>query len=120
MNRSIRSGLPVVALLGLGTLALALHGQAPPAKETQTTAVFTGKWILVEASKEVSATLEKAEIRAVGGRNFIVGLSAKDSSITKEHFPGARVWIPLENVLRIVEIEDIEPLKKRAGVKEAR
>jgi hypothetical protein len=112
MSKPMLCGLTVATVLSLGILTLALHAQGQPAKEPQAPA-FTGKVILVEAGPGVAATLEKPELRVAGGRTFVTGTAVQDSTLTKEHFPGARVWIPLEDVKRLVELEDLEKLKKR-------
>jgi hypothetical protein len=53
----------------------------------------------------VGTHLEQARIRSAGGRHFIVGKEVKDSSYVRSHFGGATVWIPLDDVKQLVELE---------------
>ena len=49
--------------------------------------------------------LKDARIRSIGGRSFIVGREAKDpNKISMSTFAGNVVWIPLDGVVRMVEI----------------
>jgi hypothetical protein len=65
------------------------------------------KGLLVVLSKEnVGATLKDARIRSLGGRPFVVGLEVKGPNITKPRFVGRVVWIPLNDVIQMVEVAD--------------
>jgi hypothetical protein len=69
------------------------------------------KGLLVVLSKEnFGATLKGARIRSFGGRPFVVGLEVKGPNITKPRFVGSVVWIPLNDVIQMVEVE--EPKEK--------
>jgi hypothetical protein len=64
------------------------------------------KGLLVVFSKEKSATLKDARIRSLGGRSFVVGRAVEGPKITKPDFVGWMVWIPVDDVIQMVEVED--------------
>lgn len=114
MSKKVCCGLALIAVLALGLLTLGPRAQAPREREAQGSA-FTGKVIFVESSKtQVAGVFEQPEFRTIGGRSFFVGKAIKNN-IIRENFPGAKVWIPLEEVQRIVEFDDMEQLEKRFG-----
>jgi hypothetical protein len=60
--------------------------------------------LLVVISKQnVSATLKDARIRSLGGRSFVVGVEVEGPRLTKPSLPGMVVWIPLDDVIQMVE-----------------
>jgi hypothetical protein len=70
---------------------------------------LSGKPIFLQAKDHVALTLEKVEIRQLGGRAFVVGQEMKKSpyQITKEMFGGATVWVPVDAVTQLVELEPV-------------
>jgi hypothetical protein len=80
-------------------------GEASPRRRAQEEELPPG-FIYVFAKDEAGVSLLKdARIRSIGGRSFVVGREAEDpNKITKSTYAGNVVWIPLDNVLRMVEI----------------
>jgi hypothetical protein len=65
------------------------------------------KGLLVVLSKDnVAATLKDARVRSLGGRAFLVGLDVEGPKITRPTFVGKTVWIPLDGVTQMIELED--------------
>jgi hypothetical protein len=65
------------------------------------------KGLLVVLSKQnVSATLKDARLRALGGRTFVVGMEVEGPQITRPRFAGMVVWIPLNDIIQMVELKD--------------
>jgi hypothetical protein len=96
----------VIALLFLG----GLHLFSPPgtaSADAPAGSALSGKPVVVLAKDNVAYTLEKAEVRQLGGRAFLVGPEMKDSpyQITKERFGGATVWVPVDAITEMVELE---------------
>jgi hypothetical protein len=100
--------------VGLISLFLAgsLHLFWPPAKAGEATpAQLSGKPVVVLAKDGLGYTLEKADVRQLGARAFVVGRVMKDSPYTKEQFSGATVWVPVDAITELVELEPIKPAK---------
>ena len=102
-------GATTLLALGVGTAALPARKSegAPPGPAK----VFAGKLLLVLAKDGVAVTLERPEVRQVGGRAFVVGKEAKGSPYSRERFGGAPVWMPVESVTQLVELEGLGPGK---------
>jgi hypothetical protein len=101
-----------IALLFLGGLSLfSPLARADP--DAPATPGLSGKPVVVLAKENVSDTLEKAEIRQLGGRAFVVGQVMKNSpyKITKEEFGGATVWVPVDTITQLIELEPLKPEK---------
>src|SRR5262245_59204584 len=83
----------------LAALKQAGGAAAPPAQK------FT-KPILV-MGKTRSVTLKGAEVRRLGDRYFLVGIDVggKGPNFTKGDFAGSTVWLALEDVVQVVEID---------------
>jgi hypothetical protein len=65
------------------------------------------KGLLVVLSKEkVGATLKEARIRTLGGRAFVVGVEVEGPKMTNPMFLGRTVWVPLDDVIQMVEVDD--------------
>jgi len=60
-------------------------------------------------------TQQKAELRRVAGRAFLVGKGMKDSPYTRPTFGGLVVWVPLDSVTTLVEVEAPKPGKAAPG-----
>ena len=73
--------------------------------------VFSGKPILIQAENDVAFTLEKPEVRQLGGRAFVVGRELQDDpyDFTRQRFAGGTVWVPVDGITQLVELE---PLKR--------
>jgi hypothetical protein len=62
------------------------------------------KKLLLVAAKGTGAMLKDARVRSLGGRSFVVGLVV-ESDMVQSPFVGNTVWIPLEDVTQMVEME---------------
>lgn len=78
---------------------------APPEME------LAGKVVFVQTQRK-AATLEKARVRRLGDRDFIVGRAVKDGALTKGDFAGSTLWLPLADVTRMAVFDDLEQLRK--------
>jgi hypothetical protein len=111
-----RWALVAAGILGF-FLVVDLHLLWPPAKAgaeaPPPAAGLSGKPLLVLGKDSIAYTLEKGEVRRLGGRDFIVGRVMKDPPfrITREKFSGATVWVPLDAVTELVELEPVKPGK---------
>ena len=112
MSKRMWCVLGLVAILA--NLGMVLYAKEPQAQQPGMPAGFSGKFVFVHAG-EASATLEEPRLRTLGNRSFIVGKSANDSVLTRPRFPGATLWIPLDQVHEIMEFADLEQLKKLGG-----
>ena len=66
-----------------------------------------GKSLLAVIAKDsIGATLEDARVRSVGGRSFIVGREVAGPQITTPRFVGKIVWIPITDVVQMVEVPE--------------
>ncbi len=68
---------------------------------------LSGKPTLIMGKNSLGFTLEKPELRQLGGRAFVVGKEVAKSPYTRSQFPGATVWVPLEDVTEMVEFEEL-------------
>lgn len=110
MSRSTVFAFAVLVLLGIGLTALTLPAQGP--KEAPRPEALSEKPVLVMSKQAGMAdgrtiphgvTLEQARIRSVGRRSFVVGKEI-DSSYYKTSFAGGIIWIPLDDVIQMVEL----------------
>jgi hypothetical protein len=62
--------------------------------------------LVVIAKGEVGATLKDTRVRTIGGRSFIVGREVEGPKITKPSFVGNVVWIPLDEVIEMIEFAE--------------
>lgn len=68
------------------------------------------KGLLVVLSREgQGATLKDARIRTIAGRSFVVGVEVEGPRITRGTFAGKVVWLPLDDVRQMVELDDQAP-----------
>ena len=75
--------------------------------------------LLVVISKQnVAATLKDARIRSLGGRSFVVGLEVKAPNFTKGTYVGMVVWIPVNDVIQMVEVSKAPGFGGGGGSKE--
>ena len=103
MPRSTLLAVGVVAVLAVAAAAWVLPAQAP--QEVPRPEVLSDKPVLV-VSKHVSAVLEQPRVRAAGGRHFVVGKEAEHSDLTRGGFAGKTLWIPIDDVTQLVELEN--------------
>jgi hypothetical protein len=103
--------LALVALAG-GALLCGLTTRAAPAtQEPPPDEDFVGKVVFVQTDRE-AVTLEKARVRNLGGRAFVVGRALDDETVTRAQFVGLVQWVPLSDVRRMVVSEDLEQFQK--------
>jgi hypothetical protein len=63
--------------------------------------------LVVFAKDKLGATLKDPRIRSLGGRTFVVGLEVEGPKITPgPRFVGKMVWIPLDDVVQMVEVDE--------------
>lgn len=103
----------------LVTLGLLGFGWAPgPAGEGKGPAPaagdFSGKVVIVTYDRgdaPTTAVLEKAQVRPLGGRSFIVGVGVDEWSADKWAH-GLTVWVPVDRVSSVMEVADVDQAKK--------
>jgi hypothetical protein len=78
---------------------------------------FAGK-ILVVAVKEPAkgAVLQKAQIKRLGGRSFLVGDSVKRAA--DDDLPEETIWFPVDDLLMIREFKTLEEVRKIYAAKD--
>jgi hypothetical protein len=96
----------VAGLLLLGGLHL-FWPSARAGADAPAAAGLSGKPVVVLGKDQIAYTLEKAEVRQLGGRAFLVGREMKDPplQITKERFAGCLIWVPVDSVTEIIELD---------------
>jgi hypothetical protein len=90
----------VLGAAGVWELTARAQGPAPGFRP------FASKVIVVLTKGNVGATLEGADIRAIGNRTFLVGRPTKSmGDYTRDSIPGSAVrWVPLDDVTEIAEL----------------
>jgi hypothetical protein len=104
MTRWLLAGFGLIAVL----LLVGWRQFSPPAQagaDGPPVPALSGKPILILAKDKVGFSLEKPEVRQLGGRSFVVGREMKNAPSTKEQFGGATVWLPVDAITQIVELE---------------
>ncbi len=105
----MRSNRTAVIIVGLAILLLggAVYSQSgAPARHE-----FQGKILAVSMrSVNTQVILEQARIQPLGGQPFLVGRYLDDPIVKGPR--GRTTWLALIDVLRIVEFDDVEQLKK--------
>jgi hypothetical protein len=104
MSRSTLLAFGLLAMLGVGVASLATSAQQPKVARSE---ALPDKAVFVQAKEQIAATLERPQIRKLGGRDFVVGKET-DSAYTKGRFGAGIMWIPLDNVTQLVEVQDIK------------
>ena len=105
----------LVAFVGIAVCSLVGgHLYSPPARavaEGKAAPALSGKPLFVQAKDGVAYILDTAEVRELGGRKFLVGREMKNSpyGLTKEQFVGATIWVPVDAITSLVELEPIKP-----------
>jgi hypothetical protein len=112
-------GVVVLAAVAGGLASCAAQTKrATPAPAAPPEADLAGKVVFVQTQRE-AATLEKARVRRLGDRDFIVGRVAKDDTLTKPQFVGSTLWLPLSDVTRMAVYDDLEQLRKNVQPRRA-
>src|SRR5206468_2307072 len=102
-TRALLVGLAVLTA-GLWAAGYFVSAQEPEAEPKRAAAKpageFAGKVVYVQTRAGVrAATLDKAEIRTLGGRTFLVGKAISDEVLTqKQFFTGSQLWLPVEDI----------------------
>jgi len=111
MTRRVWVG--VLALAATGGLLLRADDKAATPREPD----FTGKFVYVQARAGVKVVLlEKAAVRALGGRPFLVGKAVPDETIAYRAFVvGAEVWVPLDEVESLAVFDNVAQYKRSSG-----
>src|SRR5439155_24514023 len=100
----------VLALAATGGLLLRADDKPPPKANDD----FTGKLVYVQARAGVKEVLlEKAAVRPLGGRPFLVGKSVTDDAIPYRPFvAGAEVWVPVDEVESLAVFDSLAQFKR--------
>jgi hypothetical protein len=112
MRRYISLG--VIAAIALSGLALAETPKPPALAEEQD---FGDRVIAVtlritdEKKDNRGGWLTKARVQRLGDRYFIVGEPPKFKE-EGEDFSGMKLWIPLSEVVQLLEFKDVETAKR--------
>jgi hypothetical protein len=109
MTRRLLIGFGLIVVLFLGSLRFFF----PPAQagaDVPAAPVLSGKPVLITAKEGVGVTLEKPEVRQLGSRAFVVGKEMKNEphQYTKERFGGGMVWVPVDAITLLVELEPLQ------------
>jgi hypothetical protein len=115
-RRALLAALVILGLFGLGP-ALAPAGAPKPADPAPAAGDFAGKLVILTHTRgdtQASAVLEKATVKRMGERQFIVGVGVDEWSADKWAH-GLTVWVPLDMVTSILEVADVEQAKKVFG-----
>lgn len=107
MTRPLTAGLIVIAFGALLTLGVPLAAH----QEKLATADFAGKIILLQG-KTQTITVEKAVLKQLGDRWFVGGKIIRNDAFQRELLVGATIWLPVAELERIVEFEDVEQMRK--------
>jgi hypothetical protein len=101
-----------ISLTAAGILQCAEPEKAPPAREHD----FAGKILCVsiKGSSEYGARLEKAQVKNLGNKWYLVGTGVDDGE-PDNWVKGRTMWISLDTVDQIVEFSSVEDYKKSAS-----
>jgi hypothetical protein len=114
MQRRVLFALRVVVLAAVAgglTSCAAQTKRAPSRPAEAPDEDFVGNVVFVQMDRD-AVTLEKARVRHVGGRAFVVGRALDDEAVTRARFVGLTHWLPLSDVKRMIVSEDLEQFKK--------
>lgn len=59
-----------------------------------------------------SAVLRDPRVRSIGAKQFLVGVSVKSTLLKESRFEGKTVWIPLDEIGQMVELDEPKPKKE--------
>jgi len=109
MIRTLVAALVLVAAGALGSAA-PQAGDRPNTASTEE-ADFTGKILIVKVKEPAQGgTLQRARVKRIGGRAFMVGDSVKRSDDDEEQ--EATYWFPVEDIQLIWEYKSVEDARK--------
>ena len=104
-------------LIGVLALAVAVtasvggqSSQPGDAKDTPGEG-FGGKIVLVTTANSQN-TLKNVQVRKLGDRAFLVGISVRDTNVTHEEYPNRPIWIPVSDLTQLVEFDDLAQLRR--------
>jgi hypothetical protein len=111
----------VIAVLALSVLALVamqsgLRAQQKKPEAATESAELRGKILSVTLkSKEegAGAVIEKAALKRIEGRTFLVGVVIDDGSANP--YKGTTAWLPLDEILQIMEFTSVDEARKVFG-----
>ncbi len=108
--------IPAAALVVAGGLLLRAD-EPKPAQPPKAGGEFAGKLVYVQARAGVKEVLlEKAEVRPLGGRPFLVGKSVADDALGFRPFvTGAEVWVPVDEVESLAVYDGLAQFRRSAG-----
>ena len=107
MTRGKMLGLVVVGALsgGLGYAVWARADEPAPCPHI-------GKYILVhDRASQCVIPLERAELKTIGGKQFLVGIGARVNAI-KAPGTGRPVWVNLEDANTIIHFDNAEDVNR--------
>ncbi len=100
--------LIVLAVIAIPAFAIALRAQdnnaAPAAAE------LTGKVVTFNLDTELGGVVKDSRVVTIGGRSFLSGIGVDMGS--NDWRNGLKVFIPIENVIQLVEYESVDEAKK--------
>jgi hypothetical protein len=110
MGKRIRFVLLVLVAAGLlwRFVGFALEGaQAAPVGDSP----FAGKVVVVytNVSSPPAAVLEKARLKRLGGRQFLVGTHI---GYSPAYQPGRTVWVAVDSIVSMMELENANDARK--------
>lgn len=110
---SSRVCVGVLLLAAAGGLWLRADDRPAPPREPD----FAGKLVYVQARAGVKEVLiEKAAIRPLGGRPFLVGKAVGDDAVAFRPFTvGAEVWVPVDEVESLSVFDSLAQYKRSSG-----
>jgi hypothetical protein len=93
------------------TVSVAGHTSQPGDGKDQAQDPFAGKVVLVSTANSQNL-LKNVQVRKLGERSFLVGVTVREDSLTREQFPGRPLWLPVSDVVEIVEFDDLGQIRK--------
>jgi hypothetical protein len=106
-----------IALLVLTTLLVPQRSKSAdkPDKPMPADQHFRGKYIAITnkmAGKLGGALLKNVTVKQLGSRTFLVGEYAAEIGEAYEAWKGVRTWVPVEEIITLLEFDDIEQARK--------
>jgi hypothetical protein len=99
--------MAIIAILALVVLS-ATFGQGNASPATTENADFDGKVVCVTSGTQGNKVMEKASIKRIGTREFIVGRAVN----VYDDYPEMTYWLPLNEVQAIITFKNVEDAKK--------
>ena len=98
---------PLAAVPELSVVGATILGMAPITPDSP----FVGRSLFIHAKQPGIVTLENVQFRRLGDRAFLVGKEV-ESAFTKATFAGKQVWVPVNDVELMVELDGQDAPKK--------